>query len=170
MTQRDVLRIACRIVGILLIMNLIEIFPSYLLSTIALHADDPFMTGMALAMLIGPTIYLLLAGILLYLLFIRADTVAAYLLREDRPLPFALPAQWEKAVFTLALRILGVVCIYHALPLVDVLRFLLSLERYSSLYDAPELFGNIAYLLFGWYLLFRGQWLIARVGNQQAAE
>ena len=124
MTKRDILSVALKILGVISIMRVIE---------------SVFVIGMGFATMFGkpeviPDVYnpdlFMWTGIISFVLWITmaylllrwGDLFAEKLIRDDSIITILDNNLWERPVFILSLRIIGVVCLAMGIPrLIDFL-------------------------------------------------
>jgi len=156
MTKRDVLSISLKILGVTSITRAVVYVPMMGYFVI------PQRSGYSARYLaLGTTVilpfFLMLA--IGYILLKWGDSIASKLIRVDSEVP-AFDTQWEMPAFTLALRVVGVLCLTRIISaLQSSFRFL----GQPAVMNSQTLAGIIAaaaYLLIGVYLISGGKHLV----------
>ncbi|MBI2447126.1 MAG: hypothetical protein HYV48_01115 [Candidatus Omnitrophica bacterium] len=169
MTKRDILSIALKILGITSIMNAVFSIHSIGLGISMLldRAKNPGTQDYNAYWFIGSTIVsLILWLIIAYILLRRGDLIAKKLIHDNAVIPLLGEHEWEKPVFILSIRIVGVVCLIRGIQ--QFVRFLpqliTSMERHNigdiGTFAWGETISAIVLLVIGAYLLSGGRHLV----------
>jgi hypothetical protein len=158
MTKRDVLSVALKTIGV--ICMLYAIFDISLgLSALSWRSRYREETGFywLVATIVTATVLLLCMA---YVLLKWGDAIANRLIQGDAQLPAVGAGEWEKPVFSLAMRILGAMSIVRTVP-----SLLTQLARTPfRAFFMPQGWGEVAgfavILLIGLYLLFGARHLV----------
>ena len=164
MTKRDILSISFKILGVVCIMYTIVLIPSI---------------GMAIGMLSGQqeseyaryavkwhffvTVLLPIFTSLFGLLLLKwGDSIASRLIRENTRIEEATVPDWEKRIFTLAMKIIGLIWLIRGIPdLIKATTELIS-RWYYFYFSIPHMIGvalgATLSLLIGFYLLINGRY------------
>lgn len=158
MTKRDVLSVALKIIGV--ICMLYAIFDiSFGLSALSWQSRSREETGfhwLVAAAIAAPVLLFCMA----YVLLKWGDAIANRLIRDDAQLPTVGAGQWEKPVFSLAMRILGAVSIMRTVSL--LLRELARtpFRAFFMAHSWGDIAGLAVILLIGLYLLFGARHIV----------
>lgn len=163
MTKRDILSISFKILGVICIMYTIVLIPNI---------------GMAIGMVLGqqdseyalyavrwhffitilfPTITLLFG----FLLLKWGDSIAVKLIRDDTQIEMTRTDDWEKRIFSLSMKIIGLIWLIGGIP--DLIKAIgeLTMRWYLYYYSIPHMIGVALgaslSLLIGFYLLIDGR-------------
>ena len=170
MTKRDVLFVALKIMGIYFICLAILSLPNigvYLSMGARFGQESTFMSfGSLLNAIIYPIWLLGFA----YVFFRFSDSITELLIPDDTELPQIDINQYQKPIFTLSIRIFGVLCLTRGIP--KLAEFLAKLYRIKqaamplsdetiSSSDFGNVISAIIFLVLGGYLISGGRWLVA---------
>lgn len=166
MTKRDILSISFKILGVVCIMYTIVLIPGI---------------GMAIGMLFVPqeseyaryavrwhffiTVLLPIFTSLFGILLLKwGDSIASKLIHEDSQLECTTTVDWEKRMFTLAMKIIGLIWLIRGIPdLIKATTELIS-RWYLFYFNIPHMIGvalgAVLSLLIGIYLLVDGRYLV----------
>jgi len=115
MTKRDVLAVALKVLGVYCVIQAVASLP--IIGSALSWRGEPSREAFSRILLLASAILLPIIYIAIALvLWRKADSFAEKLIREDSPLPAMRDPGWEKQVFVLAIRIIGVVCFPMAIP------------------------------------------------------
>jgi len=170
MTKRDVLSVACKILGLTCILYVILAAPGIVGfipwafeqvrrgSSGSMPDLTPFYQ---LAALVGGALLWLVAA---YVLLRFGDAIAARLVRVDAPLPSVGTSEWEKPVFVMAARIVGLACLARGIPVLArplaAMAFQVTYRPGGNMDTWAGLISGTALLAFGAYLLSGGKHLV----------
>lgn len=164
MTKRDVLSVALKVLGAWCIVHSLSFLLTIGISLQALLRSSQGDVTLR-PMLIWGSVGFVLVLCAAYILLRFGDGIARRLAPIDSELSALGPSAWEKPVFVLSLRIIGVVCLVRGIPqLVRPIATLVLQGRYATLGNLDNwasLIAAIVYLLLGAYLLSGGKHLVA---------
>lgn len=159
MTKRDVLSIALKIVGMLAVMWAILLVPAVGFGIRALF-QEPSADVHTYWYFLSSITTLILLLIMAYVLLRWSDSIASRVVRQDSTLTISGHAGWEKSVFTVALRIVGVVFLVRGIPeLVELVEQLLAgwgFTGFRAFYYPTGITSALLLVILGFYLLFDG--------------
>lgn len=162
MTKRDVLSVAFKIIGVSGIMYAILSLPQIFISIGGIRHRENFMGINPYWLLMTTLIYPILLVCISYLLIKFSDIFAEKLIAKDAEVPTIGIVQWEKPIFILANKIIGVICLTRGIP--SLVRFAVKLSkwRYENIpaYDLGDFLSAIALIILGIYLLSGGKKII----------
>ena len=171
MTKRDVVAIVLKVLGVIAVMYAI------------LHISS---VGMAIGLLFRPSTpdspsYLsywyivvtittpILLCIMAYLLLKWGDSIAIRLVRKDKKIPALGTNEWQRIIFTMALRIIGVVCLVKGIP--EVIEGLGQIAFqwgwYGMINYWTGFFSAIVLVILGLYLISGGKYLVNYVFRER---
>lgn len=166
MTKRDILSVAFKILGIISVMYAMEYMNGIGLGLGMIFQQpgpgqnfNPYwFLG---TMILSAFLYIAIA----YILLRWGDLIAKKFVREDSAISILDPSQWERPIFMLSLRIIGVVCLIKGVPeLVKVLSELAFRGKYQGIISLPHIgsgiIGAIVFLIIGVYLISGGKHLV----------
>ncbi|UCD04638.1 MAG: hypothetical protein JSV98_05830 [candidate division WOR-3 bacterium] len=166
MTKRDILSISFKILGVVCIMYTIVLIPSI---------------GMAIGMLLGQqeseyaryavkwhffitVLFPIFTSLFGLLLLKWGDAIASRLIREDTRIEITPTDDWERRVFCLSMKIIGLIWLIRAIP--DLIKAIgeLTMRWNFYYYSVPQAFvvllAAVLSLLIGLYLLLDGRYLL----------
>jgi hypothetical protein len=173
MTKRDVLSIAFKIMGVYFIYLAILTIPqigmslSYFSNSISTSRFNPW------GMLIGSIVYPIWLLGFAFVFFRFSDSMIELLMPDDADLPQIDVIQNQKPIFTLALRIFGILCLTKGIP--NLAAFFAKLYRVKqavpgdiylnsneliSIADFVNLVSAIVLIGLGGYFISGGMWLV----------
>ncbi len=164
MTKRDALSISLKILGVVCLYKgvIYVISAGYSMATgLGAMKDQVNLYWYSASAILGPILLLAMA----YILLRWADAISRKLVREDAEFPLPASNLWEKPVFVLALKVVGVVCLTIGVP--DVVRgigYFVALRPpgfFLARYVAREAVGGVFLLALGLYLISGGKHLVA---------
>ena len=94
-----------------------------------------------------------------YILLKWGDSIARKLIRVDSEVP-AFDAQWEMPAFTLALRVVGVLCLTRIISTLQSSFRYLGQPAVINIRTLTGIIAAVAYLLIGVYLISGGKHLV----------
>jgi len=159
MTKRDVLSVAFKIIGVMCIYSAALTIPIVIFS-LAQIVDRHREINIEGIYLVS---FILFAG-LAFVLLRYGERIAEKLVPEDSALPTLNIKQQEIAIFQIAVRIIGVICLIKAVS--DLFKgltiYILKTRYYEilSAYEWGELVGAILLIILGGYLLSGGKKLV----------
>ena len=165
-TKRDILSISIKILGVVCIMYTIILIPGI---------------GMAIGMLLGPQeseyaryavrwhffitiIFPIFTSLFGLLLLKWGDSIASRLTHEDTPIESAALPNWEKRIFSLAMKIIGLIWLIRGIP--DLIKAIIDLisRWYYFYFNIAHMIGVALgaslSLLIGLYLLIGGGYFV----------
>jgi hypothetical protein len=164
MSKRDILSISFKILGVVCMMYTIVLIPNI---------------GMAIGMLFGQhedtyaryavrwhffvTVLFPIFTLLFGLLLLKwGDSIASRLIREDTRIEGTAAPDWDKRIFTLAMKIIGLIWLIRGIPdLIKAITELIS-RWYYFYFSIPHMIvvalGASLSLLIGIYLLVDGRY------------
>lgn len=164
MTKRDIFSVALKILGVVSIMRVVE---------------SVLVIGMGLATIFGEPkqimdfynphwflwtgiVSFILWLIMSYLLLRWGDLFAQKLIHDESIISLSDREQWEKPVFILSLKVIGVVCLVMGLPrLIDFFfDFAVRHWHQKSLTSSNINVNAIVLVIFGVYLISGGRHLV----------
>jgi len=171
MKKRDALAIALRIVGIYCVAQALMLLTQLPIALRFVFAERmppglnrPWYVGLSIA---PPILTLGLACVLLR----WAGCIAGKLVREDDEISVPAATGWERPVFVLSLRIVGVVCLVRGLPaLVRTLAQFTLTGQYRvgmTSYVRAEIIADLVILGLGAYFISGGKHLVHFVFRQR---
>ena len=158
MKKQDILSVAIKIMGI-----------SYFIQFVFAAALSITQLQMALSnciYIIGAVVGLILMVVTASFLLQKSDYIANKLISDDKELTITAPSGWEKAVFVLALRITGLICLIKVIPgSINVLiNLAYEIAREGTIpfrsYRSMSLIGAIVQILIGVYLISGGATIV----------
>jgi hypothetical protein len=163
MTKRDVLSISLKIVGVYSVIYAVRQIPNIALamSMVSAQSRQNSYSFWYIAWSITSFILALAAT---YILLRWGDLIAKKLVKENSEISALALKDWEKPIFNLSLRIIGVICLVRGIP-----ESFNNLIRLTSLgeeqrYFSPNYWGGlisgIILLIIGVYLISSGKKLI----------
>lgn len=156
MTKRDILSVTFKILGVVYVMKMIASLPLIVtvVSAFCQRHSSELLEGINLSWCLGATIaYPILACIMACVLLRWGDLIAEKLIRVDTTLSVPDISQWQKPIFLLSLRIVGLVCVVKGIP--NVVHALVSLSFRGLRTVSP-----VMLLILGAYLLLGGKHLV----------
>jgi len=171
MTKRALYAVILKVMGIAgfiyIIFNLFSLVITFLATSSPY--TEPSMRHSGLPMIILFPILLL---ILSFILLKWSEQIAQWLVREDSPLATLETRDWEKPVFSLSLRVAGVICFIWGIPGManDLVRFFYDWGSYNEGFDTWAHFINdIVLIVLGAYLLRGGKHVVRYVFREPKA-
>lgn len=181
MTKRDVLSIAFKIMGVYFIYMAILTIPQIGMS-ISFFSNSINASGFnSRGLLIGAIIYpIWLLGFAL-VFFRLGDSMTELLIPDDTELPQIDTTRNQKPIFTLSLRIFGILCLTRGIP--NIATFLTKLYRIKhaiphdvilnssdliSTADFTDAVSAIVLIILGGYLISGGKWLVKFAYKEKA--
>ncbi|MBI4243285.1 MAG: hypothetical protein HY606_04265 [Planctomycetes bacterium] len=164
MTKRDILSVAFKILGVVSIMRVVLGIPTIGMSISMAFQQPKHEQYFNPYWFLGTTsISLILNLAMAYILLRWGDLIAKKLIRDDAVISLLRKGEWEKPIFMLSLRIMGVVCLVKSVPgLIKILPDLISVRRYqgATIYHTEVSgIGAIVVLIIGLYLISGGKHL-----------
>jgi NADH:ubiquinone oxidoreductase subunit 2 (subunit N) len=173
MTKRDVLSIAFKIMGVYFIYLAILTIPQIGMS-ISLFSKSTYSPGFNSPWyIIGSIVYPIWLLGFAFVFFRFSDSMTELLIPNDTELPQVDAIQNQKPIFTLALRIFGILCLTKGIP--NLAAFFAKLYRVKqavpgdiylnsneliSIADFINLVSAIVLIGLGGYLISGGMWLV----------
>ncbi|MFH1061498.1 MAG: hypothetical protein V1747_01260 [Candidatus Omnitrophota bacterium] len=163
MTERNILSLAIKIIGIFVIAQMVSFLPITVLGIQQLWSISSNL--MKIMSFFGT---ILTTGLIIYVAFFslrKADLIAEKLINQDKEFTVSISSGWEKSAFVLSLRIIGVIWVIKLAPnLVDAIIKAIFLAKDSlfhiQLYLVKSLFGGMFQLLIGLYLISGGMHIV----------
>ena len=163
MTKRDILSISLKILGVVSIMRAVAYIPAVGMAISMFLRNLLSVRGISYSYLGTTIIPPVLTLVIAYILLKWGDSIASRLLRVDSELP-ALDTQWEVPAFTLALKIIGVLCLTRIIGAIQSLFIFIRIPGQNAGITNPRtlagMIAAIAYLLIGVYLISGGKHLV----------
>jgi len=165
MTKRDVFSISLKILGVYSVMLAVMRMPDFAIGigTIFQAGQDLFWNRFWLLGITTTSFILFL--VVAYVLLRWGDLIAERLVRKDSEIHILGVKEWERPVFVISLRIIGVVCLIRAFR--ELIHFILDLiflvEKYQRVIRTTTWIGvasNIMLLIIGGYLILGGKHLV----------
>ena len=162
MTKRDVMSIALKILGVVAIMNAVGLMPNIGFA-IGMLLQPP-MEGQELYIAKWQFVISLMwpiSTLILGLILVKwGGKFANKLIKDDRKVEISVNVEWEKHIFLVALKIIGVVLIVRGIPefikaLGDLIRRI-NLYFFSISHQIGVLASSLALFILGFYLLTGG--------------
>ncbi|NIM89936.1 MAG: hypothetical protein GTO17_03205 [Candidatus Aminicenantes bacterium] len=160
MTKRDIVSISLKILGVFSVIYAVRQISriAYAISIVIAQSERGLSS---VGFLFGTIPSIILPLVVAYILLRWGDLIAKRLEREDSKIPTLGENGWEKPVFILSLRIVGVVCLIRSIP--DLFNLLIRFASEGGIYISisPEiwggLFSSIVLLIIGLYLISGGK-------------
>ncbi len=156
MTKRDIFSISLKILGVFSIIYALRQIPN-IAYWIAFVILQPALNSTSFWYLFGTVASLILALVVAYILLRWGDSISKRLMREDSEIPAFGELKWEKAVFKLSMRIVGVVCLTRGIPGLFNSLTRLTLSGDEQRFFPPQIWGGlisvIVLLIIGVYLI-----------------
>ncbi len=131
MTKRDILSISLKILGVFSIIYAVRQIP-YIALTISMFIPQSGQGLSSIWYLIGIITSIILAFVIAYILLRWGDSIAKKLVRKDSKIPSLNEKEWEKPIFILSLRVVGVLCLIRGIQ--ELIKYLI---RFTSLGEKP---------------------------------
>lgn len=166
MTKRDILSVALKILGIISVMYAVEYINGIGMGLgMIFQQPGPGQNFNPYWFLGSMTLTAFLSIAIAYILLRWGDLIAQKLVRDDSAILALGSSQWERPIFMLSLRIIGVVCLIKGIPeLVRVLSELSFRSKYQGIIRlsdiGPSIIGAIVFLIIGVYLISGGKHLV----------
>ncbi|HEX7320955.1 MAG TPA: hypothetical protein VF399_11460 [bacterium] len=165
MTKRMLMSLVLKILAVMAIMYGITLVPLIFFALTVqfspLHVDAMswYAWHWYLVMAIAqPLVFFVLAFILLR----WCDFFARKLITDDSLITSAIGDEWEKQFFTLALRIIGVVCVVYGIPLlVENACQLKFMSWWGNPFEWAKIVSGFVLIFTGIYLLSGGKRVVA---------
>jgi hypothetical protein len=159
MTERNILAAALKIIGIVVIAQVISSLPTTVIGLGQLWSMSSgamrFMSFLGVVLTSGLIIYIA------YFFLKKSDLIAESLINPDRKFTISISSGWEKSGFILALRIIGVILVIKLAPnLVNTIIMCLFMANQLQSFLVKSLFGGIFQLLIGLYLISGGAHIV----------
>jgi ribosomal protein L40E len=173
MTKKDVLSIAFKILGVVALMYTIVLIPHLLFSIGLVFA--PTSAGIQSYMRLWNFIYTMVHPIVVfvmgYILLRWSDDITNKITKDDKPLFIKVTTDWDKRVFVLALKIIGVIWLIMGIP--ELIKSIGELTMRWHIYHL-DIFhatgvtiSGVISLLLGFYLITNGRYLIKLAFGEQ---
>ena len=161
MKKQAILDIALKIIGILMLKNaLVSVFSA--ISSLLLYFQDQGNYPYPLMAIFHSTVlWIIIYLILGFLLLKYSNVLAAKLLKNGPDLDIDLPDDWEKRIFSIAVKILGVLSLIHGIADICPHFWEWSInESRSTIFGMPRLGTALTNVAIGLYLLLGGAKLV----------
>ena len=163
MKKQAILDIVLKIIGILLLKDgLISALSA--VSSLSLYFQDQGNYPYSIMALLQSTVlWIFIYCVIGFLLLKHSKVIAAKLIKDDGDLDIELPDDWERRVFSIALKVVGVICLIHGIAAISP--HLWDWSRYESKYkfitfSMPTFATAITNVVIGIYLLRGGEFLV----------
>lgn len=166
-TLRDVLAVSCKVLGLYFLVSAVTtsmiLFPNLVVFEGVFWRMNVAQSGIVVTNAVGA-----------FLLLRYSERISCLLIREDKPVPDAGAPDWQRALFVLSMRVVGVVVILNAIKEVTVQLGNYGFLRIASLtMPIPasvwsEGLAAVMYLGLGLHLIGGGR-LFVRLGERSAA-
>jgi len=170
MSKRDILSIALKILGVVSIMYTVIFIPTIWMAIGMLLFQtypDNYQSYMYRWNFIISVINPVCIFIMGYILLKWGNKISVKLIRENKDVDIKVSENWDRHVFILSLRIIGVIWFVSGF-----LKLVTCMGKVIVGYVMPiligDLLGGIVFLGFGIYLLFDGKHLIKLAFKKQA--
>ena len=176
MTKRDILSLAIKTIGIIAVMWAILHIPTVGLgiSVLLQEPSDVFPRHHAFFHFMSTITTLVLLLIMAYVLLRWSDSIARWVVRQDSTLTISGHAGWEKRIFTVALRVVGVVFLVYGIPkLAELVEQLLAgwgnsgFDAFFYPYYPTGITSALIRIILGFYLLFDGRLFVDAAFRKQ---
>ena len=162
MKKQAILDIALKIIGILMLKDAL-ISALSAVSSLTLYFQDQGDYPYSLMALIQSTVlWMIIYLVLGFLLLKYSSVLASKLFKDDADLDTALPDEWETRIFSIALKVVGVICLIHGIS--GISPHLWNWARSGSIsyisFSMPTLAASLTKVAIGIYLLRSGGFLI----------
>ena len=173
MTKRDVLSIAFKILGVVALMYTIVLIPNIGMAIRMLFQSHPdnYQSYMSLWYFINTLVWPVGAFSMGYILIRWGDNIANKIVKDDKPLSMKVTEDWDKRIFNLALKIIGVIWLIKGIP--ELIKSIgeLIMRWYVYYYSISHIIGVIisgaVSLILGIYLIANGKYLIKLAFGEQ---
>ena len=160
MTKRDILSVAFKILGVISVMYAVEyIFAIGIGFGMIFQQPGPGQNFNPYWYLGSAILSAFLSIAIAYTLLKWGNLIAQKLIRDDSTISILDSSQWERPIFILSLKIIGVVCLSRGIPeLVKTLSGMAFLSKHqrTSLFNIDA----IVSLIIGVYLISGGKRLV----------
>lgn len=167
MSKRDILSIAFKILGAVCLINALWSLPMIIASLSMMRSEVSLLAEINsilyfIGIILGPLLMFAMAFILLR----YADSLSKKLIPVDEKLPVIDPVIWQKPLFVLALKIMGVFCIIKGIPKIinGLINWILTGMQQGDMFmrfiPAFGVIESVVYLTLGFYLLCGGKKLL----------
>ncbi|MGB3342185.1 MAG: hypothetical protein WBB37_11960 [bacterium] len=175
MSKRDVLSIAFKILGVIAIMYTIVLIPNigFAISMFFLPDVGDNQTYFRIWHFAATLIYPIVTLICGFILLKYGDTITKKLIKDDKQLSIKVTEDWERRIFILALKIVGVVWLLKGIP--EVIKSIgeLIMRWYIYYYNTSQIIGiiigGVVSLVLGFYLITNGRYFIKLAFGEQVA-
>ena len=163
MTKRDALSVSLKILGVVALYRaLFGAIMTFGSMAWRLEVSQSLDFPLYLTMSVVQYVLALAAGCVLLM---WGDRIAARLVRQDAELPTIAATGWQKPVFVVALKVVGIVCLVNGLPrfarTAALAAFTRTFPRYATPQGAGEALYAIVLIALGVYLLSGARHLVA---------
>ena len=174
MTKKDVLSISLKILGVVALMYTIVLIPHLFFSIGLVFAPDAggIQSYMRLWNFIYTMVHPIVVFVIGYILLRWSDDITNKITKDDKPLSIKVTTDWDKRVFVLALKIIGVIWLIMGIP--ELIKSIGELTMRWHIYhlDISHATGvaisGVISLLLGFYLITNGRYFIKLAFGEQA--
>ncbi len=163
MTKRDILSISFKILGAVCLMYTIVLIPNIGWVIGMQYPQDSDYARYAIRWQIFLTILFPSVTLLFGLFLLKwGERIAVRLIREDTHIEMARTDDWERRLFSLSMKIIGLIWLIRGIP--DLIKAIgeLIMRWYFYYYSIPHIIGAVLgaflSLLIGFYLLIDGRY------------
>ena len=173
MTKRNILSIALKILGVITLMYTIVLISNigYAIGLLFAPHDTVYTLYAVRWHFVSTLVYPILAFIFGLILLKWGDAITKKLIREDTEVDVTLTEDWEKRVFLISLKIIGVIWLIRGIP--DMIKAIGEVVMRWYVYYAMTshiigvVIGSCLSVLIGVYLLIDGRYFVKLAFREQ---
>jgi len=173
MTKRDVLSIAFKILGVISLMYTVVLIPNIGTAIGMLFQSHPdnYQSCIWLWHFVITLVWPVGAFVTGCVLLKWGDNIANILIKEDKAIAIKVTQDWDKRIFTLSLKIIGVIWLIRGIP--DLVKSIgeLVMRWYLYYYTISQIvgvvLGALVSLILGIYLITGGKYLVELAFREQ---
>ena len=160
-TIREILALSCKVLGLGYLVSGVSIIPQLIAELVAKPSqDDSCYFWFNPGVFFMPVVLVVSA----FLLLKYSENISAFLVREDKSIQINLGENWQGSLYTLCLRVVGVVVIVGGIPdLFEQIPTILRTHRFG-LSISTEVWGkviaSVVYIALGVHLMGGGQLIV----------
>lgn len=166
MTKRDVLSIAFKILGVIMLMYTVLLIPNIGMAIGMLFQTPPdnYQSYLKLWHFTITVTWPVFSFVMGCILLKWGNKIATRLVKEDKEISAKVGEDWEKKIFILSLRIIGVIWLIRGIP--DLIKSIgeLIMRWYIYYYSFSHIIGVIlgasVSVILGIYLIVGGEYLV----------
>ncbi|MBN1899401.1 MAG: hypothetical protein JW827_11540, partial [Spirochaetes bacterium] len=161
MKKSELFAFICRILGLGFIIYTVLGFPQIAIAVSLLISDSLLYSSWSLIFMI---IFPVLSFVIAYILLKYGELLSRIFVKTDKKVSFMITERNERSLFTLVMRIIGIVClikgIASSVKVIAQMIFKSAYQKFLSVYNITDVITALLFLLIGYYFFFGGKKIV----------